>query len=115
MDIHERLSTLRAQLGLTTHAFGSSIHMTGGAVTNMEKGRREITERTIKDICREYRVNQAWLTTGDGEMFDAQGDLTTCKDVKSLPESYSRLSEEDKSLVKNLIRSLAEKNPKKTK
>jgi len=84
--------------------------MTGGAITNMEKGRREVTERTIKDICREYRVNYTWLSTGDGAMFDMQCDQENCKDAKALSESYFRLSEEDKSLVKNLIHSLAEKS-----
>ncbi len=35
MDIHERLKYLRAQLHLTTRAFGASINMSGGAITNM--------------------------------------------------------------------------------
>lgn len=38
MDIHERLQYLRKQLKLTTRAFGASINMSGGAITNMEKG-----------------------------------------------------------------------------
>ena len=57
MDIHERLQYLRKQLKLTTRAFGASINMSGGAITNMEKGQRNITDRTVKDICREYNVN----------------------------------------------------------
>ena len=38
MNIHERLKYLREQLNLTTRAFGAAINMSGGAITNMEKG-----------------------------------------------------------------------------
>ena len=62
MDIHERLQYLRKQLKLTTRAFGASINMSGGAITNMEKGQRNITDRTVKDICREYNVNPVSYT-----------------------------------------------------
>lgn len=27
------------------------------------------SDRTISDICREFNVNEAWLRTGEGEMF----------------------------------------------
>ena len=45
MNIHERLKHLREYLNLTTRAFGATINMSGGAITNMEKGTRNITER----------------------------------------------------------------------
>jgi transcriptional regulator with XRE-family HTH domain len=110
MDVHERLSMLRAKLGLTTRAFGKTLNMTGGAITNMEKGRREITERTIRDICREYGVNQEWLTSGAGQMFDdVLEGLDITDEARELSYSYARLSNDDKALVKNLIDSLAEK------
>jgi transcriptional regulator with XRE-family HTH domain len=110
MSIHERLSALRANLGLTTRAFGNAINITGGAITNMEKGRRDITERTIRDICREYGVNQDWLASGTGQMFnDVLDGLALSDDVRLLTESYSHLGDKDKALIKNLIDSLAEK------
>lgn len=40
MDIHDGLKYLREQLNLTTRAFGASINMSYGAITNMEKGMR---------------------------------------------------------------------------
>ena len=111
MTIHERLATLRSTLGLTTRAFGEAINFTGGAITNMEKGRSTIAERTIKDICREYRVNQKWFTTGEGPMFDDSLDsIVDSNEAKLLFESYSRLTNSDKMLVKLLVNSLAEKN-----
>jgi len=110
MDIHERLKHLRTQLKLTTRAFGKSINMSSGIITNMEKGRRNITERTIKDICREYNVNPDWLVYGNEPMFnDVFDGLDISEEVKGLTEQYSLLSDSDKALVKSLIDSLVEK------
>ena len=111
MDIHERLKILRTSIGLTTRSFGSSINITGGAVTNMEKGRREITERTIKDICREHGVNREWLVSGNGPMLeDALEGLVISDEVKALADSYSYLNNDDKELIRDLIKSLSQKS-----
>ena len=110
MDIHERLKYLRAQLHLTTRAFGASINMSGGAITNMEKGTRNITERTIRDVCREYNVNPDWLTDGTGPIFeDMTNELDLDDDVRQLARQYSLLNDDDRELVKRMIYSLAEK------
>lgn len=113
MDIHERMRYLRQQLKLTTRAFGSSINMSGGAITNMEKKQRNITDRTIKDICREYNVNPDWLINGNEPMYeDVIDGLDFDDDVKQLTKQYSQLSDKDRDLVKNMINSLYEKiNP----
>ena len=35
----------------------------------MEKGKRNITNRTIRDICKEFNVNEEWLRYGTGTIF----------------------------------------------
>ncbi len=110
MDICERLKFLRNQLNLTTRAFGSAINMSGGAITNMEKGTRNITDRTIRDICREYNVNPEWLINGNEPMFeDVTSELDIDDEVRQLTKQYSLLNNEDQELVKKLINSLAVK------
>lgn len=110
MDIHERLKYLREQLNLTTRAFGAAINMSGSAITNMEKGTRNVTERTIRDICREYNVNPEWLVNGSEPIFeDVTHKLDIDEDVKQLAKQYSLLSSSDQELVKKMINSLAEK------
>ena len=110
MDIHERLKYLREQLNLTTRAFGAAINMSGGAITNMEKGTRNITERTIRDVCREYNVNPEWLVNGSEPIFeDVTHELDIDEDVKQLAQQYSLLSSADRELVKQMINSLSEK------
>lgn len=114
MDIHERLKYLRKQLHLTTRAFGAAINMSGGAITNMEKGTRNVTERTIRDICREYNVNLEWLMNGTEPVFeDITSELDIDDDVKQLAKQYSMLSDDDRELVKRMINSLAEKENRK--
>lgn len=111
MDIHERLRHLRELLNLTTRAFGAAINMSGGAITNMEKGTRNITERTIRDICREYNVNPDWLMNGTEPIFeDITDELDIDDDVRQLAKQYSLLSDADRELVKRIINSLAEKD-----
>ncbi len=111
MNIHERLKYLRENLNLTTRAFGAAINMSGGAITNMEKGTRNITERTIRDICREYNINYDWLTNGIEPMFtDVTSDLDINDDVRQLAQQYSLLNDSDRELVKKMIDSLAEKS-----
>lgn len=110
MLINDRLKNLRENLNLTTRAFGAPLNITGGAITNMEKGRRNITERTIKDICQTYNVNPEWLSEGIGPMFnDVVSELPVNDDVKELARLYSLLDSNDKEIVKNLLNSLSNK------
>ena len=36
----------------------------------IESGTRVPSDRTISDICREFNVNETWLRTGEGELFN---------------------------------------------
>lgn len=111
MNIHERLKQLRDELKLTTRAFGAAINMSGGAITNMEKGTRNITDRTIRDICREYNVNYDWLANGIEPMFaDVTNELDIDDEVRQLAQQYSLLNDSDRELIKKMINSLAEKS-----
>ena len=67
--MNERIKELRKILNLTTRKFGEKINITCGAVTNIEKGKRNMTDRVISDICREFNVNEEWLRFGTGEIF----------------------------------------------
>jgi len=95
---------------MTTRVFGAAINMSGGAITNMEKGTRNITDRTIRDVCREYNVNPDWLINGTGPMFeDVTDNLEINDEVKQLARQYSLLNDNDRELVRKMINSLAEK------
>lgn len=65
----ERIREVRNTLGLTLEKFGDRLGVTKVAISNIEKGNRNLTEQMTKAICREFDVDYMWLTTGDGEMF----------------------------------------------
>lgn len=65
----ERIREVRNTLGLTLEKFGDRLGVTKVAISNIEKGNRNLTEQMTKAICREFNVDYMWLATGDGEMF----------------------------------------------
>lgn len=65
----ERIREVRNTLGLTLEKFGDRLGVTKVAISNIEKGNRNLTEQMTKAICREFNVDYMWLSTGDGEMF----------------------------------------------
>lgn len=73
--MNERLKILRETLNLSQEEFGNRVGIKSRAhISSMEKGRRDIIDRTIRDICREYNVNEHWFRTGEGPMFKESSD-----------------------------------------
>lgn len=69
-DINTRLVELRKNiLNLTQAEFSSRILLAQTHLSSLENGTRNVTDRTIADICREFNVNELWLRTGEGEVF----------------------------------------------
>ena len=65
----ERIRDLRTSLGLSLEAFGEKLGVTRAAMSNIERGQRNLTDQMAKSICREFNVSERWLRTGEGEMF----------------------------------------------
>lgn len=66
---NERIHEIRIALNLTLEKFGKRLGVTKVAISNIEKGNRNVTEQMRKSICREYSVSESWLISGNGEMF----------------------------------------------
>lgn len=67
--MNERIKELRKALEESQDSFASKLNLSRNFVWMIEKGEREPSDRTIKDICRIYNVNETWLRTGKGEMY----------------------------------------------
>lgn len=67
--IGERIKTLRKALGLSQTDFAARIGTVQNTITGYETGRREPSNQVLTLICREFRVSEDWLRTGEGEMF----------------------------------------------
>lgn len=65
----ERVKQLRKTLNLSQEAFGARIGVTKTAISRAEAGLNNISDMTVKSICREFGINEEWLRTGAGSMY----------------------------------------------
>lgn len=68
--MNERIALVRKSLGLTQEKFAEQVGLSRNFMWMIESGTRVPSNRTISDICREFNVNETWLRTGEGEMFN---------------------------------------------
>lgn len=64
----DRVLKIRKTLGLSQEAFGAKIGMGRSAISKIEKGENELTEKNIKLICKQFGISKDWILTGEGEM-----------------------------------------------
>ena len=118
-NINDRIKSLRKNLNLSQEAFGNRIGITRASISNIEKGTRNMSEQTLKSICREFNVSSAWLNEGVGDMFnDMDVDLLNKVDeilsgedefYKNILRTIVNLSDEDLLLFKRVVDELAGK------
>lgn len=67
--MNARFKELRRELKLTQEEFANKMNLSRSYINLIEMGKKVPADRTIKDICREFGVNEEWLREGTGEMF----------------------------------------------
>lgn len=78
----ERVKKVRKKLGLTLEKFGEKVGVGKTAISNIEKGNRNLTEQMAISICREYNVDYTWLTTGEGDDIFEKSPSSTMEQLK---------------------------------
>ena len=113
-SLSKRLVKIRETLKISQDELGTKIGISRFSVSNYESGKRNITERVIKDICREFDVNEEWLRTGEGEMFVELpegtelgkyiADVIGGEDdfIKNIIISYMKLDEKNKKITEKM-------------
>ena len=71
MEIGERIKAVRKHFKLTQAEFGERIGVKGNTIATYEIGRNAPVDAIFSLLCREYGVNEIWLRSGEGEMFQA--------------------------------------------
>lgn len=65
--IAERIMQIVADQKISKSEFGRRINVTPAYISKLGKEPECVpSDRTIADICREFRVNEKWLRTGEG-------------------------------------------------
>ncbi|MDR0301528.1 MAG: helix-turn-helix transcriptional regulator [Treponema sp.] len=69
MTISGRIKYLRKALNLSQVEFARSIHISNGYIAELECEHRRLNDRIIYLISLTFGVNEKWLKTGEGDMF----------------------------------------------
>ncbi|MDR2535597.1 MAG: helix-turn-helix domain-containing protein [Treponema sp.] len=116
-NITDRLIALRKSMDLNQGQFSERLGLTSAAISSLELGKSQLTEQNIRLICLTFNVNEAWLRTGEGAMFNEysphEQDLLE-KFRKISPEMQKHILEYVNLLIKGQSEMIA-KPPAKTK
>lgn len=105
--MNERFKELRKALGLTQGKFGEILGITTSGVSDIEAGRRNVTEQHLIMLSnyKDRPINIEWLRTGKGEMFKK---LNRQQELAQLTANLFK--EEEDSFKSRLIIALAQLN-----
>lgn len=122
----ERIKELRKALEIRQGDFAKKLSTTQGHISDIENGRKNLSDRTIKLICLEdwngRTVNEGWLRTGKGEMFvemseDEQIAEFVGRTLSGRSETFRRrlilalsaLNDDEWDLLEKILDKMAEK------
>ena len=78
MNMKDRIKLIREgadeKKKLSQQEFANSLGLSRNMIAQVEMGTRILSDRSIRDICRIYKVNEEWLRTGNGEMKQPRSD-----------------------------------------
>jgi transcriptional regulator with XRE-family HTH domain len=105
-DMAARFAFIRKKVAVKQAEFAEVLGISRPTVAGLEKGYANITERNIKAVCQAYNVNENWLKTGEGEMFNFPVDRIdlTNEDEKELIRMFRRLTLETKKMILTIVR-----------
>lgn len=106
MTFGERLKELRKENNMTQQEFADKLRIKRPTIANYEADRVEPSSSVIGGICREFKVNEIWLRTGEGEMHQA---LTEDEEIAAFAGEVLAAAPED--IRKRLISSIAKWTP----
>lgn len=69
--IGERIQELRKSKGMTQQEFADSLSVPRSTIAGYEADKREPISATISLICQKFGVNEVWLRTGEGDMYQS--------------------------------------------
>lgn len=114
--IGKRVSVLRKTLKLTQTEFAKALSIGQQALSMIENGQRDLSEKNIKLICFSYKVSYDWLVNGIGDMFqsddsDAQAivDSVMTGDnefAKKILVKFAKLSDEHWKQLQEILTEL---------
>ena len=97
-----RIRTLRVDMGITQQEMADRLSVPRSNIQNYERGRSAPSDAMVALICRVFGVNEVWLRTGEGEMYQP---MTPDEELAAFFGDV--LSTEDETFKKDFLRMLA--------
>lgn len=115
--MNERIQAIINAKGIKKTEFAQKLNVSQAYISQLCSGTKTPSDRTIADICREFNVSEAWLRTGEGEMFipnpASELDALAVKyalshDARILVEEFVNLKPEAQQIFVDFARKAAE-------
>lgn len=106
----KRILKIREASGLSQEKFAEKLGLSRNFINQAENGKRNFSERTISDICKKIiidgkTINEVWLRTGEGKMFN---ELTRNQEIQLFANNV--MEQTDESFRKRFIQALSKLN-----
>jgi len=119
--IGQRIKLLREYLGLTQEEFAKHLNLNRSYISHIEKNKKQPSDKLLRLISHTFGVSYEWLKYGRGEMWEKGGEevpvwlkefMKKASDedveiVKALIEMLEEVPEEEKPLLKMMLKKLA--------
>ena len=122
--INDRISQVIKDAGIKKAEFARRLNLSQPFVSELCSGKNNPSDRTIADICREFRISEVWLRTGKGKpeiILDEDEEFSrVCEEInlsddeliKRIIKAYWFLDEKEKAAIRKLIDGFTQKeNP----
>lgn len=98
------IKTVREEQKKSQDEFAKSLNLKRNSITLIETGKRNASDRTIKDICKTYKISEEWLRTGKGEMHRVidEEDAQYAADVSDIFKETDKFRRKMYTVLKNL-------------
>jgi transcriptional regulator with XRE-family HTH domain len=110
--VNDRIKRVRQELKLSQKAFCTGILLSPGHYAEIELNNRAVNERIIKLVATMYHVNENFLRTGEGDIFDETPDQKLQQMIsifQGLPEDYKDYILQQIEQLKKLHKKTSEK------
>ena len=122
-DMVDRVIKIREESGDSQEKFASRLGLSRNFINQFENRKKNISDRTISDICKEFNISEEWLRYGTGEMKrpvehklpSYVSEIVTGDDdfIKDLIEVYMELDKTSKNALKEIAKRMADKRNKR--
>jgi transcriptional regulator with XRE-family HTH domain len=104
MTVNERIKMVRKALKLTQPQFAEAIYISKGYIAGLENEHRAANDRIIQLISLTFGVSEAYLKTGEGEMFNKAPTDKKAQILRLFDELNPQFQDYVLNVVSQLIR-----------